>query len=517
MSLNVVVLEHPRIRSPLHFNDIANTPLWSCLLAGYAAASMDAAGAEVELLDANRSGWDFSRTLREVLDRSPDLVCVHAVYFWEHTPRLLDFLRNLRGEGFGGHLNLFGFFPTLARDLLLPEAAAVDSIAVGECEETLARLARRLETGRSWRDLPGLASRNGGPPSHCGAPRSDSDPDRFPMPWRRFDAGETVSVLASRGCYNHCRFCPVPSFYDNGPKWRGRRPEAVAEEVAHLRDRGAGDFYFVDPNFVGPGPRGRRQARSLARRLAPLKIRFGMETRAEDLDAGLMEAFADAGLHSLLLGIESGSPRILRDLQKHSSPQANENAIRLCREAGIEPEVGFLMFVPDATPDDLQANFDFLRRNRLLDRLDRTANLLCHRQIVFRGTPGFRQYQAEDRIAGFDPLGFQADVTWADPGVGRIAEIIGHACLHVIAATGDPESPLYWRGIGDRQIFRRVNDHLVTLFEDQLALARRTQTPPPAAETMTAATADLNHLIHRPPTHHPTAGTDALPPRPNRI
>jgi hypothetical protein len=32
--MKITVLEHPRLPSDAHFNDIANTPLWSCLMGG---------------------------------------------------------------------------------------------------------------------------------------------------------------------------------------------------------------------------------------------------------------------------------------------------------------------------------------------------------------------------------------------------------------------------------------------------------------------------------------------------
>ncbi len=84
------------------------------------------------------------------------------------------------------------------------------------------------------------------------------DPDRFPFPLRDCGPDETVSILASRGCYNHCRFCPIPSYYNDGPLWQGRSPEKVAAEISLLIEQGYNDFYFVDPNFIGPGRNGKK-------------------------------------------------------------------------------------------------------------------------------------------------------------------------------------------------------------------------------------------------------------------
>ena len=51
-------------------------------------------------------------------------------------------------------------------------------------------------------------------------------------------------------------------------------------------DRGKTDFYFVDPNFIGPGKTGKEQALILARSLAELDITFGMECRAKTSHLG---------------------------------------------------------------------------------------------------------------------------------------------------------------------------------------------------------------------------------------
>ena len=473
--MNVLVLEHPRIPSEKHFNDIANTPLWSCLLAGYVAASIQSCDYAVELLDAKECGYDFDQTAIEIVHRSPELLCVHAVYFWEHTFALFEFLSSLRKLRFKGHINLFGFLPTLAYSVLLENISAVDSIAVGECEHTLAGLAVRLELGISWREIPGLASRDDrGIAVYLHSKRiPEPNPDVFPPPLRNFSSSGSAGILGSRGCYNHCRFCTIPAFYNNGPLWRGRAPEEIVNEIVDLKSEGITDFYFLDPNFIGPGRKGKERIRKLCCLLKPLGITFGMETRSNDLDPGLLIDLRNAGLESLLIGVESGSYRVLGELDKHGSIAVSESAIAMCRAAGLEPEVGFLMFVPDSHVEDLVENFKFLKRNALLDRLDRTVNLLSHRQIVFMGMSGYRKFKSQGRIAGAGPLGIHAEVCWADSKVGWMAEIIGYACLLVLRESGDEESSLYFKNDYGSRLCRQVNDYLVELFESCLEVVKK--------------------------------------------
>ena len=98
--MKVVVLEHPRMPSIKRFNDIANTPLWSCLMGGYAAAALDAAGFETRFMDGAQGFWSFQETKEKILNADPSLLCINAVYFWEHSISFFEFLDDLKKEGF---------------------------------------------------------------------------------------------------------------------------------------------------------------------------------------------------------------------------------------------------------------------------------------------------------------------------------------------------------------------------------------------------------------------------------
>ncbi len=493
--MNICVLEHPRVRSEEKFNDIANTPLWSCLMGGYAASSLRQAGHDVCFMDTTITKWDFSKTKEEILSIDPNMLCVNAVYFWENTGRLFDFLKDVRSDGFNGHICLFGFFPSLAFKAILENAMSVDSVVVGECEDTLRELAAGLEKKEALEEIPGLAFRTHEGVKMAGYRSPAQNPDRFTFPERVPMPDETAGILASRGCYNHCVFCLVPSFYNKGSMWRGRTPENVFREMVALMDHGYRDFYFVDPNFIGPGKRGKQRTNELMSLIRPLGITFGMETRPNDLDPQVLENLVSAGFKSLLLGVETGSSSVLGNLNKSGSINSSEIAIRICREAGIEPEVGFLMFVPDSTLEDLRHNFEFLQKNNLLDRLERTANLLGHRQIVMMGTSGFKMYENQDRLKKTGVMGFEGDVGYQDDRVKWISDLVIYACLFVLRKMEQPDSPIYWRTCGEKggdiPAFAWANEYLVDLFNRLLNDVQKINILPPVAEMKKEIESDL--------------------------
>lgn len=459
--MKTAVLEHPRIASQIRFNDIANTPLWSCLMGGYAAGALQQAGLNTIFLDEAQPHASFEQTQEKILGLNLDLLCVNAVYFWEHTPVLFDFLAELKARGFAGHINLFGFFPSLVYRQILKECPGVDSIAVGEFEHTLVELALALEKGESLENIQGLALQSclGNDSSRMRSP--EKNPDLFAFP-QRTSLNGSVSILASRGCYNHCSFCPVPSFYNQGKLWRGRSPHNIAQEIQQLKDQGATAFYFCDPNFIGPGAKEKRRIMELMNLLKPMNLTFGMETRPEDLDEEILKQLVDAGLESLLMGIESGSCEVLQRMDKRSGPAQSSRAIDLCRKHGLEPEIGFLMFVPDSSLKDLKENMTFLKKNRLLDRLARTANLLSHTQIVLAGTPGYQQYEQKGQLEKSGIFGFEADVLFSDLAVKWVAQLLTFACHTILKRMADRRSPIFWNN-PDNAVGRSLNDFLVDL------------------------------------------------------
>jgi hypothetical protein len=464
--MKTIVLEHPRLSSEKRFNDIANTPLWSCLMGGYAASALEQPGFEVVFIDDALPGVTFAETTEKILTHSPELLCVNVVYFWEHTEKLFDFLTNLRQEGFTGHINLFGFFPSLVYTDILRSVGAVDSIAVGEFEHTLVELGSMLAGEGSLENVRGLATRLNGGHVHLTVREPDNDPDRFNFP-KQTVLDSTATILGSRGCYNRCSFCLVPTFDNQIGLWRGRSPLNIFKEIERLAATGVKDFYFADPNFIGPGKAGRERTLELLELLKPLNITFGMETRPNDLDDKIMAHLVEAGMTSLLMGIESGSSNILRHIKKSSTTNVGTQAIQLCFDHGIDPEIGFLMFVPDAIIHDLRDNMLFLKKNNLLDRLDRTANLLSHKQIVLAGTTGYAEYERQGRLRKSGVFGFEGEVLFVDPKVEWISELVIFACSTILRSMSDEQSPIFWKKTIS-PVFQATNRYLVDLFDKLL-------------------------------------------------
>lgn len=475
--MKITLLEHPRVASRDRSNDIANTTLSSCLNSGYAAAVLTEAGHTVSIVEGAMNGLSYTQIEEALTQNPPELLAVHLVYNWDDHKELYDFLMRVKSKLGITHITVYGYYPTFACEEVLANAQAVDSVICGEHELVITELAEHL---KDWQGLQGLAYRDGSTVHKSFAPVVENL-DALPFPVRTessFPGGE-ANIFGSRGCYGNCTFCYINPFYgltdahgNARGKWRARTPENIAAEIDDVISRfGIRYFYFTDPNFYGPGQAGRQRVLALAALLKTRHITFGIEARANDIEPETVNALAEAGLTDILVGLESGRDASLARLGKHTTVEDNERALQILRDAGIEPSVGFIMFEPDSVPQDLRVNLEFLKRNKLLDRLDRTVNVLYHHQIILAGSSSYEAMKAEGKLVLSDHSAYEAETRYENPKTDALA----HMMREVTNAIFDYMNHTWLLSTQDDvptlRVYDALNTLLITAFEDGLRTA----------------------------------------------
>lgn len=468
--MKILLIEHPRSINPDRCNDIANTPLSSCLLSGYAAASLRSRGHEVEIVEGFLDQLTYDGIAARARDFKPALIGVHIVYHWKRDEALYGFLARIKEE-ISPYIAAYGYFPSIAPDLVLEECAAIGSVILGEPEDTFAELAEAVSAGKETISIKGTAARDTSGNIQRVRRELEKDLDSLPFPVRTealYRISE-VNILGSRGCYGKCTFCYINGFYGQGSLWRSRSPRNIIAEIdGILAERGKRDFYFTDPNFFGPGVRGQERALSLASLLKQRNIAFGIEGRVNDIHDRTIEAMAGAGLRNILIGLESGNDSALSRMNKMTTVQQNETALRVLRKHGIEPNVGFIMFEPYSSLQDIRANFEFLVRNELLGNLPVTANVLYHHQIVLKGTPAYRELAERGALVTPFPDAYEGTAEFSSAKVGALASIMRNITNFLFDCMSDIWSGRIIAAFDSRERYVRVNDLLVGVFDDTL-------------------------------------------------
>ena len=69
-----------------------------------------------------------------------------------------------------------------------------------------------------------------------------------------------------------------------------------------------------------------------------------------------------AGCRTIWFGVESGSPAILKKINRGITTQQVEQTIKLCKEEGIQTACSFILGIPGETVNDMKVTFEFVKK-----------------------------------------------------------------------------------------------------------------------------------------------------------
>lgn len=117
-----------------------------------------------------------------------------------------------------------------------------------------------------------------------------------------------LPVMTSRGCPYGCNYCTVTRMF--GRRVRRQSVQKVHEDIRRHVEQGFRHFFFYDDNFMTD----RRWTRALLERLAPMRLRFNAQVRADfhwlnrarrQRDDALLRGMRKAGGDVLYIGYET--------------------------------------------------------------------------------------------------------------------------------------------------------------------------------------------------------------------
>jgi hypothetical protein len=279
----------------------------------------------------------------ERLERDPpDLVAVSINAFSQVLPGLtFAAMARERSEG-RWHVNVGGNFFTRLKEPLLRRPdfirAVAHSFTLGEGEASIVQLTRTVARDRPLDEVPGVihldpstgearATPQIRPPRLDGQAWQDFSGfqlDRYLAPER------VICIRATKGCYwGKCTFCDS----DYGMHRDARSIDDLVAEIRHLRDTwGIRHYEFVD-ECIPPDYLLRMARRFIAE---DLDIHWFCNARTERAyTPELLRTLKQSGLTMLLWGIESGSPRIMRLINKGVQIENRLDLLRAAADLGI--------------------------------------------------------------------------------------------------------------------------------------------------------------------------------------
>jgi magnesium-protoporphyrin IX monomethyl ester (oxidative) cyclase len=380
------------INPPWYFESASAARLSQNLGLGYLCAYLRGRGHEAVILDAlaegrgsatevNSDGGSYVRVglaYRDIVDRIPadaDYIGLTAP-FTNHALIIEELSAAIKERFRDVPVILGGVYPSLLGEAALTEN--IDMLVAGEGEKPLLAI---LE-GKPPAEIAGVLCR-ARPRGAEVRPDIPEDLDALPFPDRdrlpfelylaqRSGRGRTslrtASVITSRGCPYACGFCSIHRV--TGRSWRKRSAANVLAELRQLRGRyGVEHVDFEDDNLTLDKNRAAEifdGIKEFNSRGASLSWSAPNGVRLETLDEPLLRKMKASGVSSIVLGVESGDPGVLKLMNKNIDLDRAYEVAKACAGLKLRARAFFMIGYPGEDEESFGRTLAFARRLKKL-------------------------------------------------------------------------------------------------------------------------------------------------------
>jgi len=231
----------------------------------------------------------------------------------------------------------------------------VDYVLRGEADETLPLFLDELWGVRHFASIPGLTWR-----SPFGTVRNANasviqDLDALPLPAFHL-TGELANATSAplelgRGCPFACTFCSTNDFFRR--KFRLRSPPRVLADMRAIASAwGIRAFDLVHDMFTVD----RRKVVEFSECMLASGEDFtwACSARTDCVDEELLELMASAGCRAVFFGVETGSQRMQRVIEKDLDVSRAREIVSIAERLGVETTVSLITGFPEETWDDVR-------------------------------------------------------------------------------------------------------------------------------------------------------------------
>lgn len=318
------------------------------------AVQARAAGHRVKVMNLAAHDWDsVESTLRHLQADVVGLSC------WTANRRGVRLVADaVKRHHPHTHVAVGGPHATPFARPLLEHHANIDTVVIGEGEITFLELLERLAHKRPLSGLPGAAYRE----HHhieCGPPRpAVGTLDSLESVHRVFP---THILMTSRGCPWACTFCGAENSWGRGSR-SFSLPRVLEDLEGALARLPVRMVLIKDDTFTT----NRTRILEFCARVRSQNLRFlwSCDTRADVLSEELVRAMRLAGCERMSIGVESGSPQILKAINKKITTDQIVESANLLRRYGIKSRFYMMIGNRGETRRTHEESLEFLQRAR---------------------------------------------------------------------------------------------------------------------------------------------------------
>ncbi len=168
---------------------------------------------------------------------------------------------------------------------------------------------------------------------------------------KKFYANRVITINTSRGCPYKCSFCCVPSIHMG--KWRAVSAEVIVDNLFYLKNKyGIDGFQVDDDEFDIDRSRVMKLCDLLERN--KLDLKWSHFSRINIAREDVLRREKECGLSLIEFGVESGSERMLKFLNKGQTIEQIKKAYLMCGKLRLKTSALFMVGLPTETPDELK-------------------------------------------------------------------------------------------------------------------------------------------------------------------
>lgn len=269
---------------------------------------------------------------------------------------------------------------------LLKNFKEIDFAVLGEGEYSFLNLVQCIEKrdDKGISKIKGIAFRREGKVVKTGDTDMIQNLDQLPIPSKYF---EFQHVSSSRGCPAKCTFCGSPRFW--GRKVRFHSSEYFVEQLEHLYNKGITFFYFSDDTFTMRTDRVIQICKKIIER--SLKITWFAISRVNFVDEKMLYWMRKAGCIQISYGVESGSEKIRKVLNKNIRTDDIKRAFALTTKYGILARAYFIYGSPGEDWKTIQETIDLIHEIKPL-------SVIFYVLDIFPGTALYEDFQQRTKL-----------------------------------------------------------------------------------------------------------------------
>lgn len=300
------------------------------------------------------------------LDQNPLCVAITTTFYILNFPvvEMVEFIRDRNPDVkivVGGPLiaNHHRRYPGELLFTALDEIGADIYVIESQGELTLSRIVACLKQDGDLGTVPNIVYTDGDEMRMTEPEPERNSLDENFIDWTRFankDLGPTLQTRTARSCAFSCAFCGYPT---RAGKLTLAGLDTFKQELDTMRAQGTQNVVFIDDTFNVPLKRFKKMCRLMIEE--QYNFNWFSYFRCSNSDEEAIELMARSGCTGVFLGIESGSPTILKNMRKAARVEQYVEGIELLHKHGILTFGSFIAGFPGETDETVQETIDFIR------------------------------------------------------------------------------------------------------------------------------------------------------------